>query len=367
MKKKMMKKKMMMMIKKHKKIKIVLVDERLLCKENKMSCKRNRHNKRKFVDASDEEEEKEEEEKEEEEKEEERKRETSVPVARSLKHGRLCSAKSCTKEDDGPFECLECKGALIVKQGEILTWHFAHAAGETTICTGRGETIQHARGKVCFVEHLPEWVFNIVCPRCRALIKTHEFGNPEWSAEEEYRFELPGTTGDEKNINKHFVFDVVVRDQVGDMGRKSKQRQGEVPQFIIEVKQTHACTVAKKAYLNAAWKGKWLEIEAETLLDCEDRDDFELELLANKEEECSKCVEERKKIKRQGEEKMGFGKHREQTREWVYEHERRYVTWCGKQEANYYGMRQAQSYFKARDAENDLLKQKRRKRKRKIS
>jgi hypothetical protein len=165
-------------------------------------------------------------------------------------------------------------------------------------------------GKVCLIEHLPEWVFNIVCPRCQKPVDCHEF------AGEEYRFELPGTTTTaDKNTNKHFVFDVAVKEN----------KENKEIAFILEVKQTHTCTVEKKKYLDVAWKGKWLEI-----VHCEDRDDFELELSAR--EECSACLEERKKIERRGEEQMGFGKHRERTREWVYEHERKYVAWCGKQE-----------------------------------
>ena len=49
-----------------------------------------------------------------------------------------------------------------------------------------------------------------------------------------------------------------------------------------------------------------LEFEAEKLLVWGDKNDFEFELFANKEEECSKCVEEEEENKATRKEKNGL-------------------------------------------------------------
>ena len=95
----------------------------------------------------------------------------------------------------------------------------------------KGESVQHARGKACLVDHLHEWVFNLVCPCCSKLMKVYEFRDPNLSTEQEYRFCTPD--------GSVFIFDVVVKDNKDD-------KDDEKIAFILEVRYTHASTTKRR-------------------------------------------------------------------------------------------------------------------------
>ncbi|CAN0037227.1 unnamed protein product, partial [Hapterophycus canaliculatus] len=57
---------------------------------------------------------------------------------------------SCSKAE-GPFTCLECAGALVLKQGKIGLFHFAHHHLSPD-CSGGGESALHKASKLLIEE-----------------------------------------------------------------------------------------------------------------------------------------------------------------------------------------------------------------------
>ena len=190
--------------------------------------------------------------------------------------------KSKEEEEEEEEEGEESSGELSVKRRELT--RLASSASSDSLDSPdsaastkrKGESVQHARGKACLVDHLHEWVFNLVCPCCSKLMKVYEFGDPNLSTEQEYRFCTPD--------GSVFIFDVVVKDNNDDQDEKDNEKIA----FILEVKYTHASTTKKKDYLDSEFKGKWLEIDARKLVDCDERKEFELKLISK--ESCAKCM-----------------------------------------------------------------------------
>lgn len=164
--------------------------------------------------------------------------------------------------EQGGEECKDEISKFSIKQGET----------DISLSSDKGESMQHMRGKECLIDHLHEWSFKIVCPCCKRF-ETYEFRDTNFSAEREYRFHAP-----DGNL---FIFDVVIKDN------KETEGHGKIA-FILEVKYSHTCTAKKQKYLNASFKDKWLEIDAERLIDCDERKEFELRLMSK--QKCEKCA-----------------------------------------------------------------------------
>lgn len=74
----------------------------------------------------------------------------SIPFALDP-HGRLVAARDLPKHAPGPFRCAACQSPVILKQGDVLTWHFSHRPG--TDCATGFETALHMLAKQILLEH----------------------------------------------------------------------------------------------------------------------------------------------------------------------------------------------------------------------
>ena len=65
--------------------------------------------------------------------------------------GHVVAARDLPKQARGPFRCAACQRSVILKQGEVRTWHFSHLPGSD--CTKGFETALHLLAKQILVEH----------------------------------------------------------------------------------------------------------------------------------------------------------------------------------------------------------------------
>ncbi|WP_185702635.1 competence protein CoiA family protein [Burkholderia sp. Bp8991] len=65
--------------------------------------------------------------------------------------GRLVDARALQKHAQGPFRCAACRCPVILRQGEIKVWHFAHLADAN--CARGFETALHLLAKQILLEH----------------------------------------------------------------------------------------------------------------------------------------------------------------------------------------------------------------------
>ncbi|MCA8494019.1 competence protein CoiA family protein [Burkholderia arboris] len=75
--------------------------------------------------------------------------------------GRLVAARDLPKHAEGPFLCAACRSPVILKQGEVMTWHFAHRPGPD--CASGFETALHLLAKQILLEHRHLRVPALVC------------------------------------------------------------------------------------------------------------------------------------------------------------------------------------------------------------
>lgn len=86
-----------------------------------------------------------------------------VPLA--LDRERVEVTPTCSKEQ-GPFECVECSEKLILKQGPILAYHFAHANVDNDGgCSGSGDALKIRAAKLDIVEYISSIKFIAPCPK----------------------------------------------------------------------------------------------------------------------------------------------------------------------------------------------------------
>ena len=85
-----------------------------------------------------------------------------IPVAKD-KTGDTVTP-TCSKEE-GPFTCLGCSKRLILKQGEIKRWHFAHHVKDNTDCGAGGESYNHLAAKMILVKYMDKIKFVSNCKK----------------------------------------------------------------------------------------------------------------------------------------------------------------------------------------------------------
>jgi hypothetical protein len=105
-----------------------------------------------------------------------------IPIAR-VPSGALV-VPSCSKAD-GPFTCLECDGALVLKQGEIKVFHFAHHHLSSG-CSGGGESALHLAAKTLIERYCSRLNFKGTCVTGAHNLERQYPGS---SARKEYRYD----------------------------------------------------------------------------------------------------------------------------------------------------------------------------------
>lgn len=88
---------------------------------------------------------------------------------------------TCSKEL-GPFECVECSERLILRQGDVKVWHFAHASVDSGGCSGGGEASRHLAAKLTLVKYIGQLNFSVKCQKGR---HKHELQYHECTATQE--------------------------------------------------------------------------------------------------------------------------------------------------------------------------------------
>ena len=102
-----------------------------------------------------------------------------VPIA--IDHDGEYVTPTCPKEL-GPFKCKECKEKLILRQGDIKVWHFAHASVDSGGCSGGGEASKHLAAKLTLVKFIGELNFSV---KCQKGLHKHERQYPGCTATQE--------------------------------------------------------------------------------------------------------------------------------------------------------------------------------------
>lgn len=92
---------------------------------------------------------------------------------------------TCCKEQ-GPFKCIECSGKLILRQGDVNRWHFAHASAENNDCSAGGESYNHRAAKLILVQYITRFNFMQICHGGKHTY-TRQYGG--CTASEEFRYD----------------------------------------------------------------------------------------------------------------------------------------------------------------------------------
>ena len=121
---------------------------------------------------------------------------------------------SCSKSE-GPFTCLECGGALVLRQGKVNVYHFAHRRLSPS-CSGGGESAQHKAAKLLVEKYCSRLVFAGGCITGAHEIKRRYMNS---TAKQEYRYDK----------NKLYSADVAIFQQ-------------DVLESIVEVRVSHRTT-----------------------------------------------------------------------------------------------------------------------------
>lgn len=116
-----------------------------------------------------------------------------IPVAQTPS-GALV-VPSCFKTE-GPFTCLECAGALVLKQGKTKVFHFAHRHLSPG-CSGGGESALHEAAKLLVEKYCSRLLFKGKC-----VAGTHNIARQytDSKAKQEYRYDA----------NKNYSADVAI-------------------------------------------------------------------------------------------------------------------------------------------------------------
>lgn len=136
-----------------------------------------------------------------------------VPVARD-KNG-VMVLPSCEKTQ-GPFKCVECSERLVVRQGGVNRWHFAHMGTDAAGCSGGGESLRQLAAKLIVTKYIKIINFVQLCP--------------SGQHKHERQYELCATSEDIDYDGRHSSDVAIAQD-------------GEL-RAVIEVKVCHATTGA---------------------------------------------------------------------------------------------------------------------------
>lgn len=191
----------------------------------------------------------------------------STSFAVQIKHAKCKSTDRTVSADTAdkntaPFECLECKGELVLRRGTVLAAHFAHKSDPNSKCGGGGpETYEHIRAKELLADHLSQWAFHESCEKCTKGIKINRFNRAETAAIE-FQYD-------------RFVVDVMVL------------RDG-VPVAALEVRNTHAVDDNKRAFF-AARGIPIIEVDAHRIIEAHKTGSFTAAVLEAG--QCHTCVE----------------------------------------------------------------------------
>lgn len=148
----------------------------------------------------------------------------------------------------GRFRCPECRSALVLRRGEILRPHFAHAQ-DPSACAFCGEGARHAAAKHAIRLAVYLWRRRLgPCPEilrtCAVCGQTRRQRIPARIARAclEYR---AGEAGDARA-------DIALVDRTGET------------LAYVEIRDTHAVDAAKRGKLGTT---PWIELEAQAVLD----------------------------------------------------------------------------------------------------
>lgn len=121
---------------------------------------------------------------------------------------------SCAKSE-GLFTCLGCGGGLVLRQGKVNVYHFAHRQ-HSLGCSGGGESAQHKAAKLLVEKYCSRLIFTGRC-----ITRAHEIKRQytDCEAKQEYRYDT----------NKLYSADVAIFQQ-------------GVLESIVEVCVSHATT-----------------------------------------------------------------------------------------------------------------------------
>lgn len=121
---------------------------------------------------------------------------------------------SCAKSE-GPFTCLGCGGGLVLRQGKVNVYHFAHRQLSLG-CSGGAESAQHKAAKLLVEKYCSRLIFTGRC-----ITRAHEIKRQyiDCEAKQEYRYDT----------NKNYSADVAIFQQ-------------GVLESIVEVRVSHATT-----------------------------------------------------------------------------------------------------------------------------
>lgn len=161
-----------------------------------------------------------------------------IPIARTQSNAFV--VPSCSKSE-GPFTCLECAGALVLRQGKINVYHFAYRH-LSPACSGGGESAQHKAAKLLVEKYCPRLIFTGRC-----ITGAHEIKRryTDSTAKQEYRYDK----------NKLYSADVAIFQQ-------------DVLESIVEVHVSHATTGdALKSRTACVGVNSVWEIAADEILD----------------------------------------------------------------------------------------------------
>lgn len=147
-----------------------------------------------------------------------------IPIAQS--RSGVLVLPSCSKSE-GPFTCLECAGDLILRQGSVNVFHFAHRHLSPT-CSGGGESARHKTAKLLIEKYCSRFVFRGQCvTRAHGLSRQYT----DSCAQHEYRYDQ----------HKNYSADVAIF-------------QKGVIKSIVEVRVSHA-TTGDALQSRTAWVG----------------------------------------------------------------------------------------------------------------
>jgi hypothetical protein len=145
---------------------------------------------------------------------------------------------------EGPFTCISCDGSLIVRQGDVRVWHYAHAPTVDRIgCVEHcGESLLHRTAKHLLAVHLDRWRFHRCCSDCGSKERVFTFCAGEYVGVEEHAW-------------KTYRIDVAVL---------STANSARPPHAAIEVLHTHAVTAEKRVGLGILV----IEVSAASVIAC---------------------------------------------------------------------------------------------------
>jgi hypothetical protein len=157
--------------------------------------------------------------------------------------GKLKLADTVQKTE-GPFTCPSCDGSLIVRQGDVRAWHYAHTPTADCIGSGKhcGESLLHQTAKHLLAVHLGCWKFWSCCSDCGSKERVFTFGAGEYVGVQEHAW-------------KTYRIDVVVL---------STANFASPPHAAIEVLHTHAVTKEKRIGLGI----QVIEVSATAVVAC---------------------------------------------------------------------------------------------------